>query len=194
LWTRSILLLELYSYDQVIQNNGSTISSFLFKSSSEFLICCTFKNSSSSSFCYTLACHACNLSSYTTFLLSFDSFQVTIQHVTITRMIIAGIALKTPPDFFTFMWYSSSTWVITRLSLSCRIWMAQVPKTFPTCEIKNFKDICNAWLIQRWSNWTCVKVISTIIFTVEGQRKKHNIVIKLWSQWLKHTHILFFSD
>ena len=83
LWTRSISLLELYSYDQFIQNNGSTISSFLFKSSSEFLICCTFKNSSSSSFWYTFASHACNLGSHTTFLLSFDSFQVTIQHATI---------------------------------------------------------------------------------------------------------------
>ena len=83
MWTRSISLLELYSYDQVIQNNGSTISSFLFKSSSEFLICCTFKNSSSSLFCYTFASHACNLGSHTTFFLSFDSFQVTIQHDTI---------------------------------------------------------------------------------------------------------------
>ena len=83
MWTRSLSLLELYSYDQVIQNNGSIISSFLFKSSSEFLICCTFKNSSSYLFCYTFASHACNLGSHTTFFLSFDSFQVTIQHATI---------------------------------------------------------------------------------------------------------------
>src|SRR6185369_16899669 len=75
---RSISLLELYSYGQVIQSNGSTISSFLFKSSSEFLICYTFKNSSSSSLCYTFASHACNLGSHTTFLLSFESFQVAI--------------------------------------------------------------------------------------------------------------------
>src|SRR6185437_11520305 len=79
----SLSLLELYSYDQVIQNNRSTISSFLFKSSSEFLIYCTFKNSSSSTFCYTFASHVCNLGSHTTFFLSFDFFQVTIQHATI---------------------------------------------------------------------------------------------------------------
>src|SRR6185312_1004134 len=79
----SLSLLELYSYAQVIQNNGSTISSFFFKRFSEFLICCTFKNSSSSSLCYTFASHACNLGSHTTFFLSFDSFQVTIQHATI---------------------------------------------------------------------------------------------------------------
>ena len=43
LWTRSISLLELYSYDQFIQNNGSTISSFLFKSSLEFFILLHFQ-------------------------------------------------------------------------------------------------------------------------------------------------------
>ena len=133
MWTRSLSLL-VYSHDQVMQNNGSPISSFLFKSSSEFFICCSFKNSSSSSFCYTLACHACNLGSYTTFLLSFDSFQVTIQHVTITRMIIAGIALKTPPDFFTFMWYSSSTWAITTFPV-----MQDISDT----SAKNFSDMRN---------------------------------------------------
>ena len=114
MWTRSLSLLVLYSYDQVIQNNGSTISSFLFKSYSEFLICCTFKNSSSSSFCYTFASHACNLGSHTTFLLSFDSFQVTIQHATIVVHENCWDSLKAPPDFFTFMWYSCGMWVITK--------------------------------------------------------------------------------
>jgi len=114
LWTRSISLLELYSYDQVIQNNGSTISSFLFKSSSEFLICCTFKNSSSSSFCYTFASHACNLGSHTTFFLSFDSFKSLSKHATIVVHENCWDSLKAPPDFFTFMWYSCGMWVITK--------------------------------------------------------------------------------
>ena len=48
--------------------------------------------------------------------------------------------------------------------------MAQVPKLFRYAVI-NFKCIGNTCLIQRWSNWTCVKLVSTIIFTVEGQRK-----------------------
>ena len=125
----SLSLLELYLYAQVIQNNGSTISSFFFKRSSEFLICCTFKNSSNSPLCYTFASHACNLGSHTTFFLSFDSFQVTIQHATIVVHENCWETLKAPPDFFTFMRYSSSTWSIT---------------TFPVMQDisdKNFSDM-----------------------------------------------------
>ena len=148
MWTRSISLLELYSNDQAIQNNGSTISSFLFKSSSEFLICCTFKNSSSSSFCYTFASHACNLVSHITFFLSFDSFQVTIQHATIIVHENCWDSLKAPPDFFTFMWYSSSTWSITTFPVMQDI----SDKTFPTCGIKLQRHL------QRMFNSTLVKL------------------------------------
>ena len=113
---RSISLLELYSYGQVIQSNGSTISSFLFKSSSEFLIYCTFKNSSSSSFCYTFASHACNFDFWFVynFLLSFDSFKSLSKHATIVVHENCWDSLKAPPDFFTFMWYSCGMWVITK--------------------------------------------------------------------------------
>ena len=119
-----------------MQNNGSTIFSFHFKSCSEFLICCTFKNSSSSSFCYTFASHGCYLGSHTTFFLSFDSFKSLSKHATIVVHENCWDSLKGPPDFFTFMWYSCAMWVITKLSLPCKMWMAQVPKPFPTCCIK----------------------------------------------------------
>ena len=64
--------------------------------------CYIFKNSSSSSFCYILASHACNLGSHTTFFLSFDSFQVTIQHATIVVHENCWDNFKSSPRFLHF--------------------------------------------------------------------------------------------
>ena len=114
MWTRSISLLELYSYGQVIQSNGSTISSFLFKSSSEFLICCIFKNSSSSSFFYTFASHSCNIGYHTIFFCPLILFKSLSNHATIVVHENCWDSLKAPPDFFTFMGYSCGMWVITK--------------------------------------------------------------------------------
>ena len=71
---------------KVMQNNGSTISSFHFKSSSEFFLLLHFQRThQSSSYYYTFASHTCNLDFWLIYnlLLSFDYFQVTIQHDTI---------------------------------------------------------------------------------------------------------------
>ena len=65
---------------------GVPFSSFHFKSSSEFFLLLRFQRTQqSSSYCYTFASHACNLNFWFIyhFLLSFDYFQVTIQHDTI---------------------------------------------------------------------------------------------------------------
>ena len=106
----------------------------------------------SSSYCYTFASHACNLDFWFIYnlLLSFDYFQVTIQHDTIEVHEYCWASLKDSSDFFSFLWYSSSTWVITNFPY-------HAGHEWHTC------------LIQRWSNWTCITHISTIIFTVEGQ-------------------------
>ena len=133
---RSLSLLELYSYDQVIQNNGSTISSFLFKSSSEFLICCTFKNPSSSSFCYTFASHACNLGSHTTFFLSFDSFQVTIQHATIVVHGNCWNNFKSSPKFLHFYVILMSHVSHHKTFLAMQDMNGTSAKSFPTCSNK----------------------------------------------------------
>ena len=100
---------------KVMQNNGSTISSFHFKSSSEFFFLLHFQRThQSSSYYCTFASHACNLGSHVTFFLSFNSFQVTIQHAIIVVHENCWDSLKGPPDFFTFMWYSCGMWVITK--------------------------------------------------------------------------------
>ena len=150
MWTRILSLLELYSYDQVIQNNGSTISSFLFKSSSEFLICCTLKNSSSSSFCYNFASHACNLGSHITFFLSFDSFQVTIQHATIVVHGNYWNNFKSSPRFL-HLWYSCRTWVITKTFPVMQDMNGTSVKTFLTCGIKlqrHLQRMFNSMLVK----------------------------------------------
>ena len=99
---------------------------FFSKSSSEFSICWTFKNSSSSSFCYTFTSHACNLGSHTTFFLSFNSFQVTIQHATIVVHENCWDNFKKLPQTSlllcdTQVAHESSQ----KLFLPCRIWMAK---------------------------------------------------------------------
>ena len=140
MWTRSLSLLELYSYAQVIQSNRSTISSFHFKSSSEFFFLLHFQrthqSSQSSSYYYTFTSHACNLDFWFIYnlLLSFDYFQVTIQHDTIEVHEYCWDSLKGSPRLllFSVIVHESSQ----KLSLPCRIWMAQVPKPFPTCGIK----------------------------------------------------------
>ena len=69
-----------------MQNNKSTISSFYFKSSSEFFFLLHFQRThQSSSYYYTFASHAYNFDFWFIYnlFLSFDYFQVTIQHDTI---------------------------------------------------------------------------------------------------------------
>ena len=96
-----------------------------------------FQELISSSCCYTFASHACNLGSHTTFFLSFDSFQVTIQHATIVVHENCWDNFKKLPQTSLLLCdaqvaHESSQ----KLFLPCRIWMAQVPKSFPTCGIK----------------------------------------------------------
>ena len=136
------------------KTTGVPFSSFHFKSSSEFLLLLHFQRThQSSSYCYTFTSHACNLDYWFiyNFLLSFDYFQVTIQHDTIEVHEYCWASLKDSSDFFSFLWYSSSTWVITNFSCYTR-------HKWHTC------------LIKRWSNWTYILLISNIVFTIEGQK------------------------
>ena len=108
-----------------MQNNGSTISSSHFKSSSEFLLLHfqrTHQSSQSSSYYYTFTSHAYNLDFWFIYnlLLSFDYFQVTIQHDTIEVHEYCRDSLKGSPRLllFSVIVHESSQ----KLSVPCRIW------------------------------------------------------------------------
>ena len=98
------LPLLVYSHDQVMQNNGSTISSSHFKSSSEFLLLHFQRTHQSSAYYYTFASHTCNLDFWFIYnlLLSFDYFQVTIQHDTIEVHEYCWDSLKGSPRLLLF--------------------------------------------------------------------------------------------
>ena len=99
LWTRSLFITWTLFYDQVMQNNGSTIFSFHFKSSSEFFILLHFQE-------LTRILH---IAIFLQVILAKTIFCATIVvHENFWD------SLKAPPDFFTFMWYSCRMWVITK--------------------------------------------------------------------------------
>jgi len=102
---RGVFYYLVYSHDQVMQNNSSTISSFHFKSSSEFFFLLHFQRThQSSSYYCTFASHACNLDFCFIYnlLLSFDYIQVTIQHDTIQVHEYCWDSLKSSPRILLF--------------------------------------------------------------------------------------------
>ena len=135
---RSLLLLSLFTW-----------SSHAEQWEYQFLVLCqeligvlhilfTFSRTHRSSYCYTFASHACNLDFWFVynFLLSFDSFKSLSKHVTIVVHDNCWDNLKAPPDFFTFMWYSCGTWVITKTFSAMQDMNGTSAKTFPDMRYK----------------------------------------------------------
>ena len=149
MWTRSLLLLCLFTC--MIKSCKTVGVPFPHSISRAYIIrvlhnVTLLRTHQSSSYCYTFTSHASNLDFWFVynFFLSFDSFYVTVQHGTIVVHENCWDSLKAPPDFFTFMWYSSSIWVITKTSPAMQDMNGTSAKTFSDIRYK----ILNALVIH----------------------------------------------
>ena len=104
--------------------------------------CYTFKNSSEF-FILLYFCKSCLQSwfayNFLFILRFFSSHYPTCQYRKCMR--IAGITLKAPPDFFTFMWYSSSTWAITKTFHAMQDMNGTSAKTFSDMRYKTLNAL-----------------------------------------------------
>ena len=136
MWTRSLSLLSLFTWSSHAKQWEYHFLVPFQELIGVLHIVTLSRTHLSSSYCYTFASHACNLDFWFIYnlLLSFDYFQVTIQHDTIEVHEYCWDSLKGSPRLllFSVIVHESSQ----KISLPCRIWMAQVPKLFPTCGIK----------------------------------------------------------
>ena len=141
MWTRSLLLLCLFTC--MIKSCKTVGVPFPHSISRAYIIrvlhnVTLLRTHQSSSYSYTFVSHASNLDFWFVynFLLSFDSFKSLSKHVTIVVHDNCWDNLKAPPDFFTFMWYSCGTWVITKTFSAMQDMNGTSAKTFPDMRYK----------------------------------------------------------
>ena len=126
MWTRSLLLLCLFTcMIMSCKTVGVQFTHSISRAQQSSLYCYTFKNLLE----FFILLYFCKSYLLKLFFCPSTLFKSLSKHVTIVVHENCWDSLKAPPDFFTFMWYSSSTWSIT---------------TFPVMQDisdKNFSDM-----------------------------------------------------